>query len=264
MDILPLLATNLALALVLFAGLWGLAQINRDPSFVDAFWAFGITLMVVSSFWLADGWPPRQQVITALVVVWGVRLGLHMYLRWRHEGADRRYEKLLADVREKRGWSFGRTTAFFVFLPQAVLLWVTSLPGQLGQISTDPGFGVIAYTGIAIAVIGIAYEAIADYQLSRFKANPDNKGHVMDQGLWAWSRHPNYFAEALTWWGIWLIGAETVPGLFAVAGPAFLTFTLMRWSGVPMLEAGLANTRPAYADYVARVSPFFPWPPKRP
>jgi steroid 5-alpha reductase family enzyme len=263
MDILALIATNLGLALVLFAGLWGFAQITRDPSFVDAFWAFGIAFMAVASFWLAEGWAPRQQVITGLVVIWGLRLGGHLYLRWRHEGADRRYQKLLADVREKRGWSFGRTTAFFVFIPQAVLLWITALPAQLGQVSDTPGFGVIAWIGIALAVFGIVYEALADWQLSRFKARPDTAGKVMDQGLWAWSRHPNYFGEAVTWWGIWLIGAETLPGLVAIAGPAFLTFTLTRWSGAPMLEAGLARTRPDYADYVKRVSPFIPWPPKQ-
>jgi steroid 5-alpha reductase family enzyme len=263
MDALPLIFANLALALTLFAGLWGLAQITRDPSFVDAFWAFGITLMAVSSFWLANGWEPRQQLITALVAVWGLRLGLHLFLRWRHEGADRRYEKLLADVREKRGWSFGRTTAFFVFLPQAALLWVASLPAQLGQVSAEPGFGLITWIGVGLAIFGIAFETLADWQLSRFKADPDNAGKVMDQGLWAWSRHPNYFAEAVTWWGIWLIAAQTWVGALAIAGPLFLTFTLTRWSGAPMLERGLARTRPGYADYVARVSPFIPWPPKR-
>jgi steroid 5-alpha reductase family enzyme len=263
MDALPLLFANLALALTLFAALWGLAQVTRDPSFVDAFWAFGITLMAVSSFWLADGWEPRQQLITGLVVVWGLRLGLHLYLRWRHEGADRRYEKLLADVREKRGWSFGRTTAFFVFLPQAALLWVASLPAQLGQVSAEPGFGLLTWIGVGLAVFGIAFETLADWQLSRFKADPDNAGKVMDQGLWAWSRHPNYFAEAVTWWGVWLIAAQTWTGALAIAGPLFLTFTLTRWSGAPMLERGLERTRPDYAAYVARVSPFIPWPPKR-
>ncbi len=264
MDALTLLASNLALALTLFAGLWGLAQVTRDPSFVDAFWAYGITLMAVSSFLLADGWALRQQVITGLVLVWGLRLGTHMLLRWRHEGVDRRYGKLLADVREKRGWSFGRTTAFFVFAPQAVLMWLTALPAQLGQVSSDAGFGIAAWIGITMAVIGIVYETVADWQLMRFKSKPENARQVMDQGLWGWSRHPNYFAEAIIWWGIWLITAETLPGLFAVLGPAFLTFTLTRWSGVPMLETGLAESRPGYADYVARVSPIIPWPPQRP
>jgi steroid 5-alpha reductase family enzyme len=263
MDAFTLILANLALALTLFAGLWGLAQVTRDPSFVDAFWAYGITLMAVSSFLLADGWEVRQQIITALVLIWGLRLGTHLFLRWRAEGVDRRYQTLLASVREKRGWSYARTTALFVFLPQACLLWVTALPAQLGQVSADPGLGLLAYVGIALAVFGIGFESLADWQLARFKHDPANKGRVMDQGLWAWSRHPNYFAEAVTWWGVWLIAAETLPGLFAVIGPIFLTFTLTRWSGAPMLERSARQTRPDYADYTKRVSGFIPWPPKR-
>ncbi|MEQ8405005.1 MAG: DUF1295 domain-containing protein [Oceanicaulis sp.] len=263
MEPLTLLGANLALILALFAGLWGVAQFNRDPSFVDAFWAFGATLLAVSSFVLAGGWEPRKALIAGLVLVWGVRLGVHLFLRWRREGADRRYEALLAGAREKRGWSFARTTAAFVFAPQAVLLWVMALPAQLGQVSAEPGFTALAAIGAALAVFGIGYESLADLQLQRFKADARNSGRVMDKGLWAWSRHPNYFGEAVTWWGIWLIAAETTPGLFAVLGPVFVTFTLVKWSGAPMLERGLHKTRPAYADYVNRVSPFIPWPPGR-
>lgn len=262
MDAITLIAANLALAVTLFAGLWGLAQITRDPSFVDAFWAYGITLMAVSSFLLADGLDTRQTIITALVLIWGLRLGTHLFLRWRKEGVDRRYQSLLANVREKRGWSYARTTALFVFLPQAGLLWITALPAQLGQVAAEPALGLIAYIGIAIAVFGISFETLADWQLGQFKKDPANAGKVMDQGLWAWSRHPNYFGEALTWWGIWLIAAETLPGLLAVVGPIFLTFTLTRWSGAPMLERNIADARPGYADYAKRVSAFIPWPPK--
>lgn len=264
MDPFTLLAVNLGLAIALFTGLWAIAQVTRDPSFVDAFWAFGITLLTVSSFLLTAGWGPRKALITALVLLWGVRLGVHLFLRWRREGADRRYETLLASAREKRGWSFARTTALFVFAPQAVLAWLAALPAQLGQVSSEPGFTALASIGAALALAGIAYESLADLQLARFKADARNKGRVMDTGLWAWSRHPNYFGEALTWWGVWLVAAETTPGLFAVIGPLFVTFTLVKWSGAPMLERGLHQTRPDYAAYVRRVSPFIPRPPKRP
>ena len=147
MDPVSLLAANLAIALILFAGLWVIAQMTRDPSFVDAFWAFGITVMALASFVLADGWDTRQLVITGLVTVWGLRLGAHLFLRWRLEGADPRYEALLASAREKRSWSFWKTTALFVFAPQALLLWITALPAQLGQVSDHVGFGPIAYAG---------------------------------------------------------------------------------------------------------------------
>lgn len=263
MDPIALIAANLLVALALFAGLWVIAQMTRDPSFVDAFWAFGITVLALSSFVLAEGWAARQIVITTLVAAWGLRLGTHLFLRWRREGADTRYEALLASAREKRSWPYWKTTALFVFLPQALLLWVTALPAQLGQASPAIGFGAVAYAGMALAIFGLVYEALADAQLAAFKADPGNAGKVMDQGVWAWSRHPNYFGEAVTWWGIWLIGAETAPGLFAVIGPLFLTFTLTRWSGAPMLERGLKKRRPAYDAYAARTSAFIPWPPKR-
>ena len=258
------LVTTLLLALMLFGGLWVLAQITRDPSFVDAFWAFGIVLLALASFALADGWAPRQLLIAGLTAFWGGRLGAHLFTRWRREGPDRRYRQLLAGAREKRGWSYARTTALFIFAPQAVLMWVTSLPAQLGQIAATPdSFGPLAWAGLTLAVFGIAFETVADVQLARFKARPGNAGKVMDRGLWAWSRHPNYFGEACAWWGIWLIAAETTPGLFAILGPAFLTFTLTRWSGAPLLERGLSNTRPGYAEYVARTPAFIPRPPKR-
>lgn len=263
MDPVSLLAANLAIAVALFAGLWVIAQMTRDPSFVDAFWAFGITVMALSSFALAEGWETRQLVITGLVTVWGLRLGGHLFLRWRREGADPRYEGLLASAREKRSWPFWKTTALFVFLPQALLLWITSLPAQLGQVSAQTGLGPLAWAGIALAVFGIVYETIADAQLAAFKSDPANAGQVMDKGLWSWSRHPNYFGEAVTWWGIWLIGAETIPGLFAIAGPLFLTFTLTRWSGAPLLESGIKKRRKGYGAYVARTSGFIPRPPKR-
>ncbi len=263
MDPLTLLAANLAIALILFTGLWAIAQLTRDPSFVDAFWAFGITVLAVSSFLLAQGWEPRQLVITGLVAVWGLRLGFHLFLRWRREGADPRYAALLASAREKRGWSHGKTTALFVFAPQALLLWITALPAQLGQVSLQAGFGPVAYAGIALAVFGIVYETVADAQLAAFKHDPANSGKVMDRGLWAWSRHPNYFGEAAAWWGIWLIGAETMPGLFAVAGPVFLTFTLTRWSGAPLLERSVRKRRPGYDAYAERTPSFIPRPPRR-
>ena len=264
MEAVLLLSINLALALALFTGLWVIAQMTRDPSFVDAFWAFGIAILAVSSFVLVGDGEPRALLITVLVVIWGLRLGVHLAVRWRKEGPDARYEALLAHARETRSWPYWRTTALFVFLPQALLLWVTALPAQLGQLSHGPELGALAILGSALALFGLSYEALADAQLARFKADRANTGQVMDKGLWAWSRHPNYFGEALTWWGIWLIAAETGPGLAAILGPAFLTFTLTRWSGAPMLERALKKRRPAYQAYIDSTSAFIPWPPRKP
>lgn len=259
-----ILLINFALISAVFAGLWAWSRTTKDPSFVDAFWAFGMVILALSTFFLAgDGWLERKFILTALTLVWGLRLGLYLFNRWREEGEDKRYKALIGRLQDRRGWSYERASGLGVFLPQAVLLYITCLPIQLGQINATPaGFGLLALLGFAIAVFGIAYEAIADWQLSRFKADPANEGKVMDQGLWAWSRHPNYFGEICTWWGIFLIAAETSLGVWSFIGPAFLTFTLLRWSGVPLLEKGLKASRPGYADYAARTSAVVPWPPK--
>lgn len=258
MDLLSFLVTNLLAILSVFLGLWFIAQRTQDPSFVDAFWAFGITLSALISF--AAGSAPLEQrlLMTGLCLVWGLRLGLHLFWRWRHEGVDRRYANLIQSVTNNRGWSFARTTAVFIFLPQAVLLWMTALPVQLGQFAPQESVALLKWTGLGFALFGLTFEALADEQLRRFKADQNNTGRVMDTGLWAWSRHPNYFGEAIFWWGMYLIAAQTWLGAASIAGPAFLTFTLMRWSGVPLLEKDITKHRPAYAQYASQVSAFIP------
>jgi len=113
--------------------------------------------------------------------------------------------------------------------------------------------------------VGVFFEWLGDWQLARFRADPANEDKVMDRGLWRYTRHPNYFGDACAWWGIWLVAAEAGGEVAAVSviGPAFLTFTLTRWSGKPLLEKGLARRRPGYAEYVARTSGFVPLPPRR-
>ena len=121
----------------------------------------------------------------------------------------------------------------------------------------------IAETAIIFARRIRLGEAIFEHQLARFRRDPASAGQVMDKGLWRYTRHPNYFGDACCWWGIWLLAATTGAGAWTIASPLFLTFTLMRWSGAPILEGRLLRTRPGYADYVARTSGFVPRPPKR-
>jgi steroid 5-alpha reductase family enzyme len=114
-----------------------------------------------------------------------------------------------------------------------------------------------------LAVIGIGFESIGDAQLTAFRNNPANKGKVLDTGLWKYTRHPNYFGDACVRWGLFLIAAETGPGMWSIAGPLFLTFTLTKWSGIGITEKVIHASRPGYADYVRRTSAFIPWPPKK-
>jgi steroid 5-alpha reductase family enzyme len=263
---LSLLATNFALLMAAILLLWFYATRIRDVSFIDAFWSFGMVLLAWSSWMQIAGQGRRADVLLGLTTLWGLRLAWHLFTRWRAHGEDPRYTMIMARAMEKKGWSWNKTSLLSVFVTQAPLLFITCLPAQIGIWASESGgpiMGPVAWIGAAVALTGIAFETISDAQLKAFRADPANKGKVLDSGLWRYTRHPNYFGDACTWWGLWMIAAETGPwGWASIIGPIFLTFTLTRWSGKPMLERGMKKTRPDYADYVERTSGFFPWPPK--
>lgn len=267
-DVLTMLGVNFAGLIAVILILWAIAVRLRDVSFVDAFWAFGMVLLAWASAWQAGTGAPHGQWLLGLTTLWGLRLAIHLFLRWRAAGEDPRYQKILSGVMKQRGWSWALSALVMVFLMQAPLLFITSLPAQIGiwASAADPAsaIGLLGWLGIVAALIGIAFETIGDAQLDRFRRNPANKGRVLDTGLWRYTRHPNYFGDTLTWWGIWLVAADIGPwaALASVIGPIFLTFTLTRWSGKALLEKGLHKSRPGYADYVQRTSGFIPWPPK--
>ncbi len=263
--VLTLTINAVALLLVILA-MWAYSLKIRDVSFIDAFWAFGMVLLAWAT-WAQSGAPgARSHLLLGLTTLWGLRLSLHLWTRWRAHGEDPRYAKIMGSVMAQKRWSWAKTSLLSVFLTQAPLLFITCLPAQLGIWASDGGrtvIGPLGAVGAVIALIGIAFETIGDAQLNSFLADPANKGKVLDTGLWRFTRHPNYFGDACTWWGIWLVAAETgLPGWISIIGPVFLTFTLTRWSGKPLLERGMKKTRPEYAAYVARTSGFFPWPPK--
>jgi steroid 5-alpha reductase family enzyme len=261
------LAMNAVALLVVILFLWAIAVRIRDVSFIDAFWSFGMVLLSWASWLQVDAPSTRANVLLGLVTLWGLRLAIHLFTRWRAHGEDPRYVRIIGSAMEKKGWSWGKTALIMVFLMQAPLLFITCLPAQLGIIASHatPGLGPLAWIGAAIAIIGIAFETIGDAQLTAFRANPANKGTVLNTGLWRYTRHPNYFGDFATWWGIWLVAADAGFGvaIASIIGPLFLSFTLMKWSGGPLLERGLKKTRPEYADYIAKTSGFFPWPPKK-
>ena len=262
-----ILVTNATLLGVMILILWAISVRIRDVSFIDAFWPFGMVVLAAATFVQSEGSPDRKLLLTGLTAVWGLRLSAHLYFRWRRDGEDPRYKKIIGHAMESKGWSWNKTALLSVFLTQAPLLFITALPAQLGIWASEGGrtiMGPVAWAGVAFALTGILFETIGDAQLKAFRADPSNKGKVLDTGLWRYTRHPNYFGDACTWWGIWLVAAETGPlGWASIIGPIFLTFTLTKWSGKPLLEKGLKKSRPGYADYVKRTSGFFPWPPNR-
>jgi steroid 5-alpha reductase family enzyme len=262
MEIARLLGVNFAISLALFVLLWVINLRTRDPSFIDSWWPLGMVVTAWASFAEVGHGGARGLLLTALCTAWGLRLGLYLLWRWRKHGPDRRYVTMMAKAKSERGWSYARASLLLVFALQLPLQFVVSLPVQLGQLAGAP-IGPLTIAGVVLAVVGIAFEGVGDYQLTAFKADPANAGRVLQTGLWRYTRHPNYFGDACVWWGLWLIAAETPVGIVAVVGPILITFLLTRWSGIPTVEGRMRRRRPDYEAYVLRTSGFIPAPPRK-
>ena len=253
-----LLATAAAIA-ALMGAMWVVSLLVRDASIVDIVWGLGFVVVAGVSLATGDGWSTRSQLLFVLVAVWGLRLA--GYLAWRNlgHGEDQRYQAMRRHWGERFWW----VSFFQVFLLQGVLMWIVSLPVQLAATAAEPTmFGALAYLGVAVWFVGLLFETLGDAQLARFKADPDNAGRVMDVGLWRYTRHPNYFGDFCVWWGLFLVAAEAAPARWGIVGPIIMSVLLLRVSGVALLEKTIVKRRPAYEDYIARTSAFFPRPPK--
>jgi steroid 5-alpha reductase family enzyme len=258
------LATMLPINTIVVAGLMLLVWLASIPlknvAIVDIAWGLGFVLVAVTSTLISDVDSINRWLLPLLVGIWGMRLA--GYLAWRNLGKseDKRY----AIMRQLRGPSFRWSSLWVVFIPQALLILVISLPVQLGIRHASGELHWLHFIGIAAWLTGMFFETIGDYQLARFLADPASKAQVMNRGLWRYTRHPNYFGDFLVWWGFYLVAMSgTWPTFWWTAiGPIVMSILLMRVSGVPMLEATLKSTRPGYADYVYQTNSFFPWWPK--
>ena len=258
---LQLILTNFAIMFGLFVLVWLISIRIKDASIVDILWGPACAMPAVLTWLLADGTDPRATLITVLAVIWSARLGLYLARRNLGHGEDFRY----VNMRKKAGsdqafvwWSFWR-----VFMLQLGLSFFVSLPIQVGQIGGPASLGLLAWAGIVIFTIGLAFETIGDIQLRNFKKDPANKGILMDKGLWAWTRHPNYFGDATVWTGLFLIALESPYGIYTVLSLALMIHLLMNISGKALLEMLMAKRYENYDDYKSRVSGFFPLPPKK-
>jgi steroid 5-alpha reductase family enzyme len=200
----------------------------------------------------------RGFVVLALVTVWALRLAIHIFLRNAGKPEDFRY----AAWRRQHGDRWPLISLFMVFLLQGSILWIVALPLQLVLAARDTvAVTLWDYPGILLWIAGFVFQALGDAQLARFKRDPANAGRIMDRGLWRWTRHPNYFGEALMWWGIWLLVAGLPGGVWTMIGPVLITWLLVKVSGMAMLERALGE-RPGYSEYCMRTSPFIPWFPR--
>lgn len=232
--------------------LWGLSLPLKNSSIVDIFWGLGFVLVAWLT-WVQSASSPRGTLMTVLVTVWGVRLAV--YLAWRNlgKGEDPRY----AAMRKRHGPAWWWRSLPIVFVLQGVLVLIISCPVQIAIASAGDLFA-LDWVGCALAVGGVLFETIGDLQLAAFKKT--HRGQVMDRGLWRYTRHPNYFGDALTWWGLYVI-ALSAGGWWSVFSPLLMSLLLMRVSGVPLLEKSMKQ-RPGYDEYVRRTSGFVPWFPK--
>lgn len=251
------LAVSLGALMLLMVALWGASVFRRDASIVDPGWGVGFALVAWLSLGLNVAADWRSLLLAVLTTVWGMRLSL--FLLWRNagHGEDRRY----AAMRQFHGSAFWWISLFTVFLLQAILLWFISWPIQASAASrSQRPLGWLDGLGLAVWTIGFLCEAIGDWQLAHFKADPTNVGRVMDRGLWRYTRHPNYFGDCCVWWGLYLIAAAS--GVWwTVASPILMTLLLLKVSGVSLLERTIVDRRPEYAAYQARTSAFLPWIP---
>jgi steroid 5-alpha reductase family enzyme len=217
-----------------------------------------VAIALICALW-GEGHEPRRYLVLALIAVWGLRLGLHIFFRNRGHGEDPRY----ARWRQQAGDAWWWKSYLKVFLLQGFVMWVIAAPIRVVAVSAEPDhITALDVIGTCMWLIGFYFEAVGDLQLRRFKENPANQGQVMDRGLWRFTRHPNYFGDALTWWGIGAIALSGDLGWLALIGPALMTFLLMRVSGVVLLEQGMEKRRPGYRAYIESTNAFFPGPKK--
>lgn len=258
MTFIEIYLIGLAVILALMVLLWLVSLRLKNSSIVDIFWGTGFVIAGWAYFLLTpDGFFPRKVLIMTLVTIWGLRLSLYILRRNWGKPEDFRYQVW----RKEAGQAWWWRSFFKVFLLQGFLLWIISIPllaAQYPQLPVHLTF--LDYLGALLWLIGFFFESTGDYQLARFKADPANKGKVMDKGVWRYTRHPNYFGDSAQWWGYYLI-ALAAGGWWSIFSPVLMTLLLLRVSGVALLEKTL-ETKPGYKEYIEKTSPFIPWFPK--
>jgi steroid 5-alpha reductase family enzyme len=238
--------------------LWFLSLRLKNAGIADIFWGPGIAGVVDIAAWTGGGSGTRASAVLLLVNLWAFRLAAHLWGR-QAKKEDRRY----AEMRQHFGRNWWWLSLIQVFLLQAILIWFIPAPLVAALLYSHMPIGWLDYLGIGLGAAGLVFEALADSQLAAFRADPGNRRMVLDRGLWAWSRHPNYFGEVLMWWGFFLIGYGASHQIWLLLAPLLVTALLLQVTGIAPMEEKIVNRRPGYAEYQRRVSAFIPWKPKK-
>ncbi len=233
---------------------WLFSVAKRNVAFVDSLWSLFFLVAAGVFAYAADGLSTRGLLVLSLVAVWALRLSIYITARNWGEPEDYRYQT----IRENNEPGFAFKSLYLVFGLQGLLAWIISLP-LLPAITSSSELGLLDAAAVLLWLVGFVFEAGGDYQLSRFKANPENRGRVLDSGLWSLTRHPNYFGDFCVWWAYFLF-AVAAGGWWSIASPILMSILLLKVSGVAMLEKTITERRPEYADYIRRTNAFFPGP----
>ena len=239
---------------------WLISLLYRNVTVVDSLWGLGFILVAWLTSLASNGFGGRNTLLAILVTLWGLRLSIYLSVRNWGKGEDPRY----GSWRKKSEDKFWLVSLFKVFILQAIFLWVISLVLQIGQLAGEPAaFTWLDFIGAAVWIVGFVFESAGDWQLARFKSDPANRGRVMNKGLWAYTRHPNYFGESLVWWGFFLVTLSTPGSWWTIISPIIITAVLLKMTGIPLTEKALIENRPGYGDYIKSTSAFVPWRPAK-
>jgi steroid 5-alpha reductase family enzyme len=257
-------ATNIGYAAAAVAGAlivtFVCAKIAKRHNVIDTTWGLLFVVVAVVTFLSSGNYGDvlRRVLLVVLPTVWGLRLAVHVGRRSLGKGEDPRYEQLLNKAKGNRDLYALRS----IYLLQGVLALIIASPILVGAFESRP-VRVLAWIGVAIWAVGVFFEAAGDSQMEHWRADPANKGKVIDVGLWRYTRHPNYFGDACVWWGIFLVAADALPGVATIYAPVIMTLLLTKGSGARILEKHMSK-REGWDEYAARTSMFFPLPPKKP
>ncbi len=255
---------NLGVLFIYFTIFFILAQVKKNNGLADIGWGMGFVVVAFTSLIYQGDYTLIPLTITLLVTIWGFRLFFFLGLRNWNKAEDYRY----VAMKEKWKTNLVLKAFIYVFMLQGAFLFIISLPIQLASYITVTPDSTLQYVilgfGVILWLIGFYFEALGDAQLKKFKSDPANKGKILSSGLWKYTRHPNYFGEAVMWWAVWIVSLSSLVWLSAVGiiGPLFITFLLLFVSGVPLLEKKYKNNA-LFQEYAKRTSVFFPLPPKK-
>ena len=245
---------------VLVTVLWLWSIVIKNVSIVDIFWGLGFVAVNTFYYFNLENPSTRQTLLLALVAIWGIRLAIYLAIRNIGKGEDYRYQEFRTHFGPKRYWWF---SYFQVFLLQGALIMIVSLPLYAVQTnSLNKELNPTDYFAFALWIIGFIFEAGGDYQLMRFKQNPENKGQVLNTGFWKYTRHPNYFGDAVVWvaYALFCLASGQY---WQIVGSLVMIFFLIKVSGVALLEKTLKDTKPKYKEYIEKTNAFLPWFPKK-